>query len=388
MDIERIERYMAEHDLDAVGAMDPLTVAYLTNCYCRGLMTSNVEFKQHTIFPMFTRKGGSFVIDFPRIIFNPPQEIRPSWIKEYYVGSGGGFAGPEPNVEKLAQVITEKGLDHGHIGLDMDFVPVNMLELLKSFLPSVEFVDAQLLFTQLRAVKSEREIAFTKKAIQIAESGFYAALKSWGPGKTTDDLYRVYANTIVGQGSDHISCNFSQIYREWFDHPCQRRDMRFGQWVITENDSTAVKFDFGASWEGYRSDMNRRIYAGEPSKEWVERVEADARLCDVIVGVLRPGMSAQEFHAAGREAIALEFGIEILNPPPGEEFTFIHSIGMKSHELPIVAFGESAELHSPDLRFEVNTIFDLEPTWIEDMFIVTEDGVKRMTTLPRQLFIL
>jgi Xaa-Pro aminopeptidase len=162
--------------------------------------------------------------------------------------------------------------------------------------------------------------------------------------------------------------------------------MRFGKWVIKENDSTAVKFDFGASWEGYHSDMNRRIYVGEPPKEWIDRVEADARLCDIIVGTIRPGMTAREVHAAGRDAIVREYGIEILTPPAGEEFTFMHSIGLKGHEEPIVAFGEPAELHDACLKFEVNTVFDLEPTWIEDMFVVKENGVERLTTLPRQLF--
>lgn len=386
MQLERMHRYMDLHGLDAVAAMDPMTVAYLINCYCRGLMPSHVEFKHHSVFPVFPRRSQAFVIDFPRIVFDPPAEVRPSWIKEFYRGSGGGFAGPEPNVAKLAEVVRQRGLDHGRIGLDMDFVPVNLMKLVQQALPAVEFVDAQPLYTQMRAIKTDKELRFIRQAISIAEEGFWATLRAWHPGTTTDDLFRVYATTIVSLGSDRIGCNFSQIYRQWFEQPCQRRDMRFGRWIIQEDDTTAIKFDFGGGWEGYNSDMNRRVYAGTPPKEWVGRVQADVRVSDVIVSVIRPGMSAREVHAAGREAITREFGVEILSPPAGEEYTFMHSIGLKTHEEPIVAFGEPAELHDPDLTYEVNTVFDLEPTWIEDMFVVTADGVKRLTTLPRRLF--
>ncbi len=386
MHIERMNQFMDQHGLDAVAAIEPTTVAYLINCYCRGMMPDHVDFKHHTVFPVFPRKSASFVIDYPRIVFDPPVETRPSWIKEFYRGSGGGFAGPEPNVAKLAEVLQKHGLDRARIGLDFDFVPMNIMAMLKQALPGVEFVDAQPLFTQLRATKTDKELGFIRRAVHIAEEGFWATLKAWHPGTTTDDLFRVYSTAIVGLGADHIGCNFSQIYREWFEHPCQRRDMRFGKWIIQENDSAAIKFDFGASWEGYHSDMNRRVYAGTPSKEWVERVAADAHVCDLIVAAIRPGMSAREVYYAGREALSRELGLAILNPPAGEDYTFMHSIGLKTHEEPIVSFGEAAELHDQNLIYEVNTVFDLEPTWIEDMFVVTEDGVKRLTTLPRRLF--
>lgn len=80
VDISRIQRYLEEHGLDAVIATEPLTTSYLKNLYSWDHVT--MDFSNHPTFPVFPRRGDPFIIDY--MSWNPPAEMRPAWIKEYY----------------------------------------------------------------------------------------------------------------------------------------------------------------------------------------------------------------------------------------------------------------------------------------------------------------
>ena len=71
----------------------------------------------------------------------------------------------------LVKKLVEVGLDHGRIGLDMEFAPALYVDQLREMLPRVEFVPADNLFWELRSSKTEKELGFIRKAIEASEDG-------------------------------------------------------------------------------------------------------------------------------------------------------------------------------------------------------------------------
>jgi len=152
-------------------------------------------------------------------------------------------------------------------------------------------------------------------------------------------------------------------------------------------------FDFGAQVCGYRSDMTRTLFVGEPSKhdlkiyEIVARAQQEAidALAHAIAEGTRP--TGKSIHIVAKEVIdAAGYG-ENFGHGLG------HGIGLATHEMP--SLGMSAvetPLPSP-------TVFSVEPgiylddvmgVRIEDLVIFDADArsIERITLFPREVTII
>jgi Xaa-Pro aminopeptidase len=99
---------------------------------------------------------------------------------------------------------------------------------------------------------------------------------------------------------------------------------------------------------------------------------------------VRPGVTAESVDAAARDVIA-ESGY-------GDYFIHRtgHGIGLETHEDPYIVSGNGTSL-------EPGMCFSIEPgvylagrhgARIEDIVVVTEDGVERLDTIDRELVVL
>ena len=154
-----------------------------------------------------------------------------------------------------------------------------------------------------------------------------------------------------------------------------------------------ILFDFGAQVAGYRSDMTRTLFLGEPSAE--ER--------DIYLGVLRGQSAAIELlrGAVSGRAAALPSGraaddaarAAIGNVPGVYEHGLGHGIGLQTHESPSLSRGATSDpLPSP-------TVFSVEPgiyiearigVRIEDLVVVdlAAGRLERLTRFPSELIVL
>ena len=102
---------------------------------------------------------------------------------------------------------------------------------------------------------------------------------------------------------------------------------------------TVLLFDFGAQVEGYRSDMTRTLFVGEPTARDLEIYELVARAQAAPIAALEAAVAPAG--ASGRASDAMARDV-IVEAGHGEHFGHGtgHGIGLATHEAPCL--GQSA----------------------------------------------
>jgi len=162
------------------------------------------------------------------------------------------------------------------------------------------------------------------------------------------------------------------------------REVQFGQVVL---------FDFGAMVAGYRSDMTRTLFVGDPNPRDLAIYELVAEAQEAALQLLiesvqgeRPVPSGREVDAAARQVIE--------NAGHGERFGHGtgHGIGLATQELP------SLSRLAPETPLPSPTVFSVEPgvyvdgemgVRIEDLVLldVEAHAIERLTMFPREALV-
>ncbi|MPZ79379.1 MAG: M24 family metallopeptidase [Actinophytocola sp.] len=154
--------------------------------------------------------------------------------------------------------------------------------------------------------------------------------------------------------------------------------------VVEAGDVVVVDIG-GPIAEGYCSDSTRTYVLGEPRDADVPRTYAVLQAAQAAaVAAVRPGVPAQDVDAAARSIIA-DAGF-------GEYFIHRtgHGIGLDVHEDPYIVSGNELPLE-PGMAFSVEPGIYQPGRWgarIEDIVVVTEDGVEPLNTRPHELTVL
>jgi Xaa-Pro aminopeptidase len=153
---------------------------------------------------------------------------------------------------------------------------------------------------------------------------------------------------------------------------------------------SVVLFDFGAQVAGYRSDMTRTLFVGEPSERDAAVYELVAAAQAAAIAQLEASVGGDLDLPSGRDLDALARAlIEADGRWPAFGHGLGHGIGLSTHERPSLSRSATdASLPSP-------TVFSVEPgiylegetgVRIEDLvFLDASAGkVKRLTLFPRE----
>jgi Xaa-Pro aminopeptidase len=153
--------------------------------------------------------------------------------------------------------------------------------------------------------------------------------------------------------------------------------------VIESGDVVVVDIG-GPIAAGYNSDSTRTYSIGEPGDADVEatyRVLQEAQ--QAAVDAVRPGVSAESIDAAARDVIAAAGYGEFFIHRTG------HGIGLDVHEEPYIVSGNELILE-PGMAFSVEPGIYHHGRWgarIEDIVVVTEDGVESFNQQPHDLVV-
>jgi Xaa-Pro dipeptidase len=252
-------------------------------------------------------------------------------------------------------------------------------QLLRQAAPGVELTSAEAVLEPLRAAKTPEELSSIERAVRIAEAALLAAIPSLRRGMTEREAASEMTLQLLRAGSDP-ELPFPPIVASGpnaaLPHavPTERR-LQAGDLLIV---------DWGATVDGYISDLTRTFALGDAAADWhkVHRAVADANAAGRAAA--RPGVPCRDIDLAARSVIeAAGYGPAFLHRTG-------HGIGLEVHEPPYLRADNDARL-TPGMTFTVEPGVYLSGRGgvrIEDNVVVTHDGGRTLSHLPRDLVVL
>jgi Xaa-Pro aminopeptidase len=263
----------------------------------------------------------------------------------------------------------------GRTGFEDDHVSVRTLERLKGKLPDgVELVAAGGMVEQLRRVKDDAELAAMAAASELADEAWSWALERGLGGRSERDVAAATEARIRELGGEP---SFPPIVAAGPNGAQPHAEP--GERLIGKGE--LVVFDMGAKLDGYCSDGTRTFAVGEPdesAREVYELVrEAQAKALDAVA----VGIGGEALDAVARELIQAAGHGEHFGHGLG------HGVGLEVHEAPRVS------PRSEDV-LAAGEVVTIEPgvylpgevgVRIEDLVVVGEDGLRSLSSLPKDL---
>ncbi|MEV6879188.1 Xaa-Pro peptidase family protein [Amycolatopsis sp. NPDC051128] len=260
-----------------------------------------------------------------------------------------------------------------------DFTPALHVLALRAALGEAEQTLAGPVVRELRMRKDAAEIASLRNA-GAAIDRVHARVHEWlRPGRTEAEVGADIAAAIVEEG--HVRADFV-IVGSGPNGASPHHDVS-GR-VIERGDVVVVDIG-GPLPAGYNSDSTRTYAVGEPrDADVAETYAVLQRAQAAAVAAVRPGVTAEQVDAAARDVIT-EAGF-------GEYFIHRtgHGIGLDVHEEPYIIAGNALPLE-PGMAFSVEPGIYQPGRWgarLEDIVIVTEDGVESVNNQPHELVVL
>lgn len=230
---------------------------------------------------------------------------------------------------------------------------------------------------RLRMIKDPDEVDALRKAGAAIDRVHARVPEFLVPGRTEADVAADIAEAIVAEGHSEVAFIIVGSGPNGADphHECSDRELQAGDIVVV---------DIGGPYApGYNSDSTRTYSIGEPDAEIARRYAVLQRAQAEAVGAVRPGITAGSVDAVARDVLAAE-GL-------GEAFVHRtgHGIGLSVHEEPYIVAGNDITLE-PGMAFSVEPGIYFPGQWgarIEDIVIVTEDGVESVNRRPHELVV-
>jgi Xaa-Pro aminopeptidase len=263
----------------------------------------------------------------------------------------------------------------GRVGFEDDQVSVRLLGKLKEKLAAgTEVVAAGGKVAELRRVKDGLELAAIAEASKLADAAWGWALEQGLAGRRERDVARATEARIRELGGDP---SFPMIVAAGPDGALPHAEP--GEREIGRGE--LVVFDMGAKLDGYCSDGTRTFATGEPGEEARAVYEVVHQAQQAALVAIRAGVRGEDADTAAREVIA--------NAGYGERFGHAlgHGVGLEVHEGPRLS-QRSDDVLAP------NEVVTVEPgvylpgslgVRIEDFVVVEEDGLRNLSSLPKEL---
>jgi Xaa-Pro aminopeptidase len=343
---DRLEQQLGERELDRMLVTDLTNLRYLTGftgtngaCICGpGVRTLLTDFR-------YTERAEAEVEGWETVTLSG------DWL--------GGIA------ERL----------QGRVGFEDDQMSVRLLEKLIEKLPDgVEMVPAGGRVEELRRVKDAGELALIEEASKLADEVWSWSVERGLAGRTERDVARAAEARIREQGGDP---SFPAIVAAGPNGALPHAEP--GEREIGRGE--LVVFDMGAQLDGYCSDGTRTFATGDPGEEGIEVYEVVREAQAAALKAIKAGVKGEDVDRVAREVIE--------KAGHGDRFGhgLGHGVGLEVHE------GPRLSLRSDDV-LAPGEVVTVEPgiylpgrlgVRIEDLVVVTEDGLRNLSSLPKEL---
>jgi Xaa-Pro dipeptidase len=264
------------------------------------------------------------------------------------------------------------------LGVEALHMRVLELQMLQRFAPGLQIAHAEPALAALRMVKSDQELAAMEKAIGVAEHALRRVMPRIRAGLTEKQVAAMLMQELLLSGGEGLA--FGPIVSAGPNGASPHA-------VPTERalqNGDLLVIDWGVYVDEYPSDLTRTFAIGEIEEELRHIHDVVRQANEAGRAAARPGVTGQAVDQAARAVIeAAGYGDYFIHRTG-------HGLGLEIHELPDMSPVNTTPL-AP------GNVFTIEPgiylpgrggVRIEDNLVVTADGSRTMSTLPRELITL
>src|SRR5688572_20924834 len=274
---------------------------------------------------------------------------------------------------KAAQALS---LDGKRIGVDPRQLRLLEFRHVKAGAPEADYPDASEVLSSLRLRKEKAEMDAMRHAVKIAQDALEATIPSIKIGMTEKELSSELVVQLLRHGSEP-EMPFAPIVSGGPNaanphaSPTERK-LQAGDLLVV---------DWGATYDGYISDLTRTFAVGEVDEEYRKIHEIVQEANAAGRAAARPGVPCANVDKAARDVIE--------KSGYGTYFTHRtgHGIGMEGHEEPYMR-GDNMQLLEPGMAFTVEPGIYLpnrNGVRIEDNVVITEAGADILSDMPREI---
>lgn len=268
------------------------------------------------------------------------------------------------------------GLDGKRIGVEPRQLRLLEFRYVRAGAPESDYPDASEVLSSLRLRKDQTEVEAMRRAVKIAQDALEATIPLIKIGMTEKELSSELVVQLLKHGSDP-EMPFAPIVSGGPNaanphaSPSERK-LQGGDLLVV---------DWGATYDGYISDLTRTFAVGEVDDEYkkIHEIVQEANAAGRAAG--KPGVPCANVDKAARDVIE--------SAGYGEFFTHRtgHGIGMEGHEEPYMR-GDNMQLLEPGMAFTVEPGIYLpnrNGVRIEDNVVITETGADVLSDMPREI---
>ena len=321
---------------------------------------------------------GMFRAGAPPVVVLPDLEKRKLEGLDYDLRSHSYGEDVSTWAEAFRNAASTAGIAYSRIAVEPRRMRVLELRLLEAAAPHAGYLDGTELVSRLRMYKDADEVALMRRAVTIAEEAATETLNRLADGVTEKEIAGELTIQMLKRGSEP-DLPFAPIVAfgdETANPHAVPRERR-----LREGD--LVLFDWGASVDGYFSDLTRMYNFGEPL----------GKLSQITAIVRDANQAAREVAGPGVAAAAVDRAARELIQSAGYGEYFIHrtghGLGLESHEEPYIR-GDNEQLLEPGMSFTIEPgiyLPGLGGARIEDDVVVTESGIDTLSGMERSLVV-
>lgn len=360
--IKQLQEGLSDFEIDALLTTSSYNIAYLS-----GIHAFSVEEREAKI--LITRQNCYLFTD-ARYTEMVKENAQFATLVE--------IGAEKPFLKQLKDILEKENVKQ--LGFEEENITYKEAADIEEKLREIEFIPTTDIVEELREVKDNDEVLSIRKACQLSDKAFDYILKEIKPNMTELEVKIKLENFIRSQGGN---LSFESIVAFGKNAAIPHHlssDSRLQK-------SEIILMDFGAKVDGYCSDMTRTVFLGEPNEEFRNMYnttkEAQEVALDYLKTHMNEGFETKKAHLLANNHLK----VKGYNPIP---HGLGHGVGLQVHEMP------SLSPYS-DQGLKPGMIVTVEPgvyipgtggVRIEDMVLITTDGIELLTKSPKGLTVI
>lgn len=284
--LQNTQAAMTQRDIELLVVVDPSNIAWLTGYDGWSFYTHQCVLIAASGEPIWFGRG-----------IDQPGAMRTCYMDaEHLIGYPDHYVQSTEchPMEHLVEIIKQHGLSHQRVGLEMDnyYFSAAAYLCLQRELPNSTFIDANSLVNWQRAVKSEQELIYIRRAAKIVEhmhAGIYEQIEVGLPkNQLAAQIYRMGIEGADGHWGDYpamvpmlpTGLDATAAHLTWDDRPFAAGDITF--------------FEIAGCHRRYHCPLSRTISLGKPPQKYQDAEKAVLDAMQAGLALAKPGNKCED----------------------------------------------------------------------------------------------